>query len=116
MGLMDSILADDAKWFVDADTMPGVESGVYTTTEGITRTIKMQVWRETPVPDPGAANVYLPDIRVWVRRDADAGTTAIVVGVETITIPVQYGGDPVKQVITKIISEDAGGFMLALSH
>jgi hypothetical protein len=110
------MVTTDGALFNNPDMMPGTESIVYTQTgtTGSPWTFNAQVFREIPEAAPGLPAQTLPNITVFI--DKDAGPSAIRIGTDTVTVAVEFGGTAVPQVVTGIITQDAGGWLLSLSH
>lgn len=114
MGIIDDIIAQDARMYVDPDLMPGVEQITYTPRGGTPKLIYVQVERETPFEMPGMPAVLQPTIKIGLARDATYGMLLVNIGGDRVMMNVRQN-DPTTvatMAISKIYSEDAGMFRL----
>lgn len=111
MGMLDDIMADDAQAFADADLLPGGESVTYTPVGGSPVTFSANVNRDVLVPSD-AGDGMVAAVEVFIRRHVTLGRTSINTGGDTITLAQRYGGTARAFMVSEIVTQDAGGWLV----
>jgi len=112
VGLLDDVMALDGEMMVDTDS--GGESVSYVAKDGTARSINAIVFRNPPAEVPGTKVGSSPLIRVFVRNHATHGITSVNTGGDKLLIADRYGGPAADHYVSKILHQDAGGWMLEL--
>lgn len=110
MGLISTILADDAVYFADADLVDS-ESIVYVKRDGTTRTINAVVQRRA-LEDlkSSSSRMLVPSIMITVTNSTTTGiaTSEVDKGSDSVQLAERLGGTTRTLSILEIISQDAG--------
>lgn len=115
MGRLDDILANDAARIFASEVFSfEVETVEYVSAkQGITRDVAVQVFRQPPEDAP-QANHRTSRIRLFVPR-SEIGVSAIYPPTDTFKVAAVKGQTATPRTVTRIVSEDAGGFTVELA-
>jgi hypothetical protein len=111
---MNSVIQNDAKFFLDQDIGFG-ESIVFTRyTNGTPYTFNANVVRHSP--EERAQNDALPFMDIWLERDSTwtRGPAAIDTGADTITVAYRFGGTAEVHGFSVPEDHDAGMFHIQI--
>ncbi len=89
------------------------ETATYTFRNQTTRTVKVNVFRDSPQPGQGRAAV--PEIRCFIPNDPTDGVEAVNKQGDTLTLSERQGGEAKVHRIVEILTQDPGGWMVRLS-
>lgn len=113
-----SLKSDLAKDFIDNFLMDDefAEDIIYSPKEDYERTIRAVVVRERVQPNEPDRHMSLNrECEIYIVNDAAKGITSINKNNDTVSFPVQIGGDSVDWTVVEIISHDDGVWHLRVT-
>lgn len=112
MGLLDDVMADDARYaYTDSDVFG--EAVTYKPYNASTRSITASVHRMGRTPIPGTPQ-FSEECEVFIPYSATTtvGITTVNVGGDKISFPAQPGGTARDWQVVGIAQQDKGGWLL----
>lgn len=108
MGLMDSVIQNDAKFFVDSDIGFGESLTFHRYSNTTDYTFNAVVIRHSP--EERSQNDALPFMDIWLERDSTwaRGPGSIDTGADKITVAYRIGGTTEPQHFSDPEDQDAG--------